>query len=69
MQQETTITNDFSSKGYLNATGPVEVGMTNDYMFRVVFQRNKYALKGLLSSVLRIPPSMIKELKITNEIP
>lgn len=69
MQQETTITNDFSSKGYLKATGPVEVGMTNDYMFRVVFQRNKYALKGLLSSVLRIPPSMIKELKITNEIP
>ena len=47
-------------EAYLHATGPVTVGMTNDYMFRIVFQENKYALKGLISSVLHLSPDNIK---------
>ncbi len=53
---------------YLSATGPVAVGMTNDYMFRIVFQENKHALKGLLSSVLHIDPESIKTLEIRNSV-
>ncbi len=33
----------------------VEYGLTNDYMFRSVFQTSKEALKGLLSALLYIP--------------
>ena len=35
------------------ATGKIEYGLTNDYMFRVLFQKNKKALMGLLSSLLQ----------------
>ncbi|SDA61113.1 conserved hypothetical protein (putative transposase or invertase) [Butyrivibrio sp. INlla18] len=67
MQQETII-NEYTGKNYLNATGPITVGMTNDYMFRIVFQQNKYALKGLISSILHIDPNTIVNLEITNEV-
>ena len=55
-------------EAYLHATGPVTVGMTNDYMFRIVFQENKYALKGLISSVLHMDPDNIKSLDIKNTV-
>ncbi len=55
-------------EAYLHATGPVTVGMTNDYMFRIVFQENKYALKGLISSVLHMNPDNIKSLDIKNTV-
>lgn len=58
MQQEQKIINEFTGKDYLSASGPVEVGMTNDYMFRIIFQQNKFALKGLLASVLHLDPEM-----------
>ena len=32
------------------ATGEIRYNMTNDYMFRALFQKNNNALKGLLSS-------------------
>ena len=53
---------------YQNASGPVAVGLTNDYMFRVVFQQNKHALKGLIASVLHIRPESIRDLEIKNAI-
>ncbi len=68
MQQESKIINEFTGKDYLNATGPVEVGMTNDYMFRIVFQQNKFALKGLLSSVLHLNPDSITDIEIQNVV-
>ena len=68
MCQESKIINEFTGKDYLNATGQVEVGMTNDYMFRIVFQQNKFALKGLLSSVLHLKPNSITDIEIKNVV-
>ena len=42
--------------------------MTNDYMFRALFQKNNRALKGLLSALLHVRPEEILSVKITNPI-
>ena len=42
--------------------------MTNDYMFRALFQKNNRALKGLLSSLLHMQPDEILSVEITNPI-
>ena len=46
----------------------VEYGLTNDYMFRSVFQASEEALKGLLSALLYIPEDEILSCKICNPI-
>ena len=46
----------------------VEYGLTNDYMFRSVFQTSKEALKGLLSALLYIPAEEILSCEICNPI-
>ena len=46
----------------------VEYGLTNDYMFRSVFQTSKEALKGLLSALLYIPEEEILSCEICNPI-
>ena len=66
--KQSNIENTVTSVNYLTATGPVAVGMTNDYMFRIVFQENKYALKGLIASVLQLDPETIADITISNEI-
>ena len=50
------------------ATGEIEYNMTNDYMFRALFQKNNRALKGLLSSLLHMQPDEILSVEITNPI-
>ncbi len=50
------------------ASGPIEFGLTNDYMFRVVFQGNMEALRGLICSVLHINPDDIREIVVCNPI-
>ena len=57
-----------SNEEYMKASGPVPVGFTNDYMFRIVFQQNKHALKGLIASVLHIVPERIDKIEIKNVI-
>ncbi|MBQ4058343.1 MAG: Rpn family recombination-promoting nuclease/putative transposase [Lachnospiraceae bacterium] len=49
-------------------SGKIRYTLTNDYMFRAVFQKNQNALKGLLSVLLGIPKKQIKELRILNPI-
>ncbi len=39
-------TKETSSLSYLNATGHIPYGMTNDYMFRLILEKNNYVLKG-----------------------
>ena len=39
----------------INGEEEVEYGLTNDYMFRSVFQTSEEALRGLLSALLYIP--------------
>ena len=50
------------------ATGEIEYNMTNDYMFRALFQKNNRALKGLLSALLHVRPDEILSVEITNPI-
>ena len=52
----------------LKATGKIEYGLTNDYMFRVLFQKNKKALTGLLSSLLHLSPEEITSIIIDNPV-
>ena len=68
MQQQNSIVNEYDSTNYLRATGPIEFGITNDYMFRIIFQENKFALKGLLSSVLHIDHNSITSLDVKNTV-
>ncbi len=49
-------------------SGKIEYTLTNDYMFRAVFQKNQNALRGLLSALLDIAKKDIKEVTILNPI-
>lgn len=40
-------------------SGPIEYPLTNDYMFKAVFQESIPSLTGLVSALLFIPPSLI----------
>ena len=51
-----------------SATGPIQYSLTNDYMFRSVFQESKEALKGLLCAVLHLREDEIKEIEICNPV-
>lgn len=53
---------------YLNASGIIPFGMTNDYMFRAVLQQNNYVLKGLICSLLHLNPTDVDSVEITNPI-
>lgn len=53
---------------YLEATGRIDYGMTNDYMFRAILQRNEKVLKGLICSLLHLKPEEITSVRITNPI-
>ena len=53
---------------YKDATGEMDFGLTNDYMFHAVFQKNRIALKGLIASVLHMSPDSITDIIITNPI-
>ena len=37
-----------TSLAYEQATGPIDFGFTNDYMFRAILQKNAKVLKGLV---------------------
>lgn len=49
-------------------SGKLRYKLTNDYMFRAVFQKNKNALKGLLCALLGLAKGDIKEVTILNPI-
>ena len=61
-------TKETSSLSYLNATGQIPYGMTNDYMFRIILEKNNYVLKGLICSLLSLVPEEIVSVKIQNPI-
>ena len=62
--------NSISSKPDLSSlpTGKIKYGLTNDYMFRAVFQENKKALEGLLYALLTLPEGSIAAIDIENPI-
>ena len=53
---------------YLMAKGEVKFNMTNDYMFRVVNQKNSNVTKGIICSVLHLNPNSVQSVEITNPI-
>ena len=53
---------------YLTATGKIPYGMTNDYMFRAVLQKNVHVLKGLICSLLHLSEDEVESVVITNPI-
>ena len=65
-----TNNNSLSSKPDLSSlpTGKIKYGLTNDYMFRAVFQENKKALEGLLYALLSLPEGSIAAIDIENPI-
>ena len=53
---------------YLSATGNLPYNMTNDYMFRIVLQKDEETLIGLICSLLHLERSMVKSVVIENPI-
>lgn len=64
-----TNTNDiYLQQAIENATGELPFSMTNDYLFRAVFQENNYALCGLIRALLHIDEDIPLTAEITNPI-
>lgn len=57
-----------STISYKNATGKIDYGFRNDYMFRAVLQTSKKTLTGLVSALLHINPDDVKSIEIQNPI-
>lgn len=57
-----------STVSYKNATGKIDYGFRNDYMFRAVLQTSKKTLTGLASALLHIDPADVKSIEIQNPI-
>ena len=53
---------------FQNATGPVSIPLTNDYLFKALLQENKEVLKALICSLLHFSPSQVTDVNITNPI-
>ena len=53
---------------YKNATGEIMFNMTNDYMFRVVNQKNQNVPKGISCAVLHLDPETVQSAEIQNPI-
>lgn len=68
MQKEPSTNTTVTSTSYRDATGKIPHNMMNDYMFRAILQKNQNVLKGLISSVLHIPPEEITDIVIKNPI-
>ena len=66
MNQSNTQSN--SSTSYLNATGKIDYGLTNDFMFRAILQNNHNVLKGLICALLHLKPEEITHITIKNPI-
>ncbi len=64
MQNETTTITD----AFASATGTIEYGFTNDYMFRATLQQNKKVLKALICALLHLKSEEVRSVEITNPI-
>lgn len=49
-------------------SGPLDISLVNDYLFRALLQKNNNVLKALIASLLHINISDIQSVKIENEI-
>lgn len=49
-------------------SGPLDIKLVNDYLFRALLQKNNNVLKALIASLLHINPQNIHSVRIENEI-
>ena len=56
------------SDGWREKTGPIEFKMTNDYLFRILLQRDEKTLRALVANVLQIGEEAITDIEIINPI-
>ena len=61
-------TNKSNTISYQNATGPVVIPMTNDYLFKAMLQSNRIALTGLIAALLHEEPGNIRRVRVENPI-
>ena len=55
-------------ESYETASGSIPYNMTNDYMFRVILQKNESVLRGLIGALLHLDQRDIISVEITNPI-
>ena len=67
-QKKSRISESIRDRVFDAASDPIPFGLTNDYMFRAVFQSNNKALKGLLCSLLHLADSEVHSVEVTNPI-
>jgi predicted transposase/invertase (TIGR01784 family) len=53
---------------FMSAKGKLPYNMTNDYMFRIVLQRDKETLTGLICSILHLSKDQVSDVTIENPI-
>lgn len=53
---------------FRDATGIIPFGFTNDYMFRMILQKNQFVLKGLICSLLHLNSEDVTSVQILNPI-
>ena len=56
------------SPGLASATGKLPVPLTNDMMLHTITQNNNAVLKGLVASLMKIPPDSIDDIHLINPI-
>ncbi len=59
---------NISNYKFMSAQGKLPYNMTNDYMFRVVLQRDRETLIGLICSVLHLSRDEVEDVTIENPI-
>lgn len=57
-----------TSVTFEQASGPIDYGFTNDYIFRAILQNHPKVLTGLVSALLHRPPEEITSVEVTNPI-
>ena len=68
MSKNLFVTSDTVSRSFENATGPIDYGFVNDYMFRTILQENECVLRGLICSLLHLQADDIQSVEIKNPI-
>ena len=68
MSRNLSITSNSGSSSFRNATGPIDYGFVNDYMFRTILQENERVLRGLICSLLHLRAEDILTIEIKNPI-
>lgn len=57
-----------SREELLHLQGPLDIPMTNDYLFRALLQQNNRVLKALICALLHLNPESVRVVSVENPI-